>query len=234
MKLLAKKEINVLKAKEQRLVQDEGLKLAKRVDSLREIASEEEQSLKQFRENTVAVINKEIVEQTQIRDSLKFEVSKLQEEKELALKPIVDEIDELEQQRRLLLQERQRVDYRLVQASRHEEYVKSLEKENTDEKQRIEQERERTTQLLKDADNVLMQKQQLVVETQAIKTEAESLRNSLQNEIAQKELGFKNREESQKKRDQEQDTREKELNSREALLRDREQTVERSINRLKK
>ncbi len=222
MKLLAKKEITVLKAKETRMAQDEGLKLAKRVDSLREIQAEEEKSLKQFREKTISVINAEIVEQTTIRDLLKGEVAKLQDEKQEALKPLDEEWERVksfksELDSKELSLQKQGAELDAVSMQLHNETT-----EIRDEKQRIEHEKERTNQLLREADNQLTQNQQMVSETQKVRTEAETLKNILYNEIAQKELSFSSRDERQKIRDNEQDLREQELNQRETRLMDRE------------
>jgi chromosome segregation ATPase len=62
MKLLDKKKIVEIKAKERQTEINEGIKLAKRIDSLREIQAEEEKSLAVFRNATLKKINDDIKE----------------------------------------------------------------------------------------------------------------------------------------------------------------------------
>ena len=71
MKLLKKSEINTLKAQERKAEIDQGLKLSRRVDVLRETAAQEEASLEAFRRSSIKAINEEIKQLTYVRDSLK-------------------------------------------------------------------------------------------------------------------------------------------------------------------
>lgn len=91
MKLLPKSEVDKRKAAEQRVAVEEGLKLARRVDNLREVASEEEKALEEFRVKTVSTINEEIVGKVQERDALTTEVKILEERRVQALKPFTKE-----------------------------------------------------------------------------------------------------------------------------------------------
>ncbi len=70
MKLLPKSEISKQKAVEMQQHIAEGIKLARRVDTLRDVAAQEEQSLSRFRVRTVEAIQAEIVEKTAERDNL--------------------------------------------------------------------------------------------------------------------------------------------------------------------
>lgn len=60
MRLLAKSDINRKKSIERQQLIDEGLKLAKRVDDLREVVSQEEQALERFRRESIKEIHKQI------------------------------------------------------------------------------------------------------------------------------------------------------------------------------
>lgn len=77
MKLLSKIEINTLKSVERKKEIDEGVKLAKKVDTLREVASKEESNLRKFRIETLAIIQSEINLKIKERDSLLEEIKKL-------------------------------------------------------------------------------------------------------------------------------------------------------------
>lgn len=88
MKLLPKSEIDKMKAVERKREIDEGLKLAKRVDNLREVAAAEEASLRKFRNETVKVIYDEITKEEQKLNALKGEIVRAQKEREELKKPL--------------------------------------------------------------------------------------------------------------------------------------------------
>lgn len=90
MKLLKKQEVDRLKAEERRQQIEEGLKVARQVDTLREVRAAEEESLQKFRRETVGSISKEITELTLKRDALKVEVAVLEGKRVVALKPLKD------------------------------------------------------------------------------------------------------------------------------------------------
>jgi len=93
MKLLPKSDIAKAKSVDKQREIDEGMKLAKRVDSLREVAAAEEASLKKFRSETLQAINAEITANTTKRDELTQEVHSLEERKAEALKPLTKELE---------------------------------------------------------------------------------------------------------------------------------------------
>lgn len=88
MRLLPKSEIDKHKANERQAEIAEGVKLAKRVDKLRETVVNEEQALKTFRVQTLEVIGEEIKANTVKRDALRTEVKDLEERRAIALEPL--------------------------------------------------------------------------------------------------------------------------------------------------
>ena len=88
MKLLSKTDIVTTKAKERLNEVQEGLKIAKKVDALREAAATEEVSLEKFRSETLKKVNEEINVAISERDALKEEVRILENDKREALKPL--------------------------------------------------------------------------------------------------------------------------------------------------
>lgn len=80
MRLLSKQDLNAKKAQEKRVEVEEGVKLAKKIDSLRQTLAEEELSLTTFRSKTVAAIHTEIALVAAQRDSLLSEVRTLRKE----------------------------------------------------------------------------------------------------------------------------------------------------------
>lgn len=97
IRLLSKQDIQQAKARERQQEITEGVKLAQRVDSLRELQAEEEQALKKFRDETLTEIHKEITEKITERDSLIYELSRLKKDREEAIKPLTKEWEKIDQ-----------------------------------------------------------------------------------------------------------------------------------------
>lgn len=81
MRLLSKNEISHNKALERKSQIDEGLKIARKVDSLRQTLLSEEQRLEIFRKSTVGEIQKQIDALILKRDELAEQVKLLEEDK---------------------------------------------------------------------------------------------------------------------------------------------------------
>ncbi len=95
MKLLAKSEIAKAKSVDRQREVDEGMKLAKRVDALRETAVQEEASLEKYRSQTIGRIQEEVVAEAAKRDALRDEVRVLAERREGLLVPLTAEWDKI-------------------------------------------------------------------------------------------------------------------------------------------
>lgn len=95
MRLLPKSEINKAKALDRQREIEEGKKLATKVDTLREVAVEEEQNLEQFRVKTVKAITEEINLLTQKRDTLVGDIKKATEELAILTEPLDREWEEV-------------------------------------------------------------------------------------------------------------------------------------------
>lgn len=80
MELLKKSAIDTLKANERKREIDEGMKLASRVDKLRELASTEQTNLSKFRDTTMKAIRNEIDTEIAKKDALVRENTELREE----------------------------------------------------------------------------------------------------------------------------------------------------------
>lgn len=88
MKLRPKSVVNTLVAEEKRKQISEGLKIAKKVDALREVSAEEEASFQQRREQMVATIKADIAPLASEKQSLIEELPILREEKRKLLEPV--------------------------------------------------------------------------------------------------------------------------------------------------
>lgn len=102
MRLLPKSEIDRLKQQEKNLEIQEGLKLSRRVDSLRKMASEQEVNLDSFRGASLEAINKEITSLTEIRDKKQKEVDKLENKLSSMLPEMATEREKLSKQAKSL------------------------------------------------------------------------------------------------------------------------------------
>lgn len=90
MKLPDKKTIAVQKSAERKMEIEEGMKLAKKIDILRETASEEQAHLAQFRGENLALLKKEIDPMIEERDKLRKDIEFLREQKRILLEIPLD------------------------------------------------------------------------------------------------------------------------------------------------
>ncbi len=77
MKLLSRLEINNLKGGERKKEIDEGVKLAKKIDLLRETAAKEEANLAKFRTESLKIIREEIFDLTNFKQKIMEEIMAL-------------------------------------------------------------------------------------------------------------------------------------------------------------
>lgn len=100
MKLLPKSEVEKARAADKQREINEGSKLAKKIDNLREVVVEEEEALELFRKETIKRIYEEITVEAQKRDNLKKEVTDLETRKRIALEPLDQQWGELKEAQR--------------------------------------------------------------------------------------------------------------------------------------
>ncbi len=152
MKLLSKSEITLHKGRERQEQINEGVKVAKRIDNLRETAASEEVALEKFRKESISAINQEIVLKEKEKNELLKEVSDLEDRKAQALLPLDDawrEVHEKESELTeyaLKLQEDRNI---LEQSEQEHEVEVELLKKN---KHRVERERDQSLKSLADAE----------------------------------------------------------------------------------
>ncbi len=137
MRLLPKSEIQKAKALDRQREIEEGKKLADKVDTLRELRSEEEVTLEAWRTKTVAAIAKEIADLTEVRDGLTHEVGHLEARRADALIPIDAEIAKLTALRIEVLDFKIDVDLRDTQLIQRQGELDNFERELAMDKERI-------------------------------------------------------------------------------------------------
>lgn len=95
MKLLTKEQIQQQKSFERKQEIDEGVKLATRVDKLRELSAQEHTNLMRFRDESIKRIQIEIDRYIAQKTQLKREVDDLEEKRRIALIPLDEEWNKL-------------------------------------------------------------------------------------------------------------------------------------------
>lgn len=95
MRLIDKKEVLIQKSQEKKREIDEGVKLAKSIDALRETHAKEQVSLKKFRDESFQVMKLEMEQQIIRKTQLTLEIEKLESER-MRLHAPIDLIQEWE------------------------------------------------------------------------------------------------------------------------------------------
>lgn len=234
MKLLTKKQVSDIKNNERRLAIDEGVKLAQKVDGLRELKLKEEAEIEKFRTESLKVAMEEISRHTKVRDALFAEVKTLEARRAEALMPIHREIEELDKKRAeviALINQNESLKESNAQVSIE------LDKRNRD---IVEKEREinRASVRVNEAVTSALEK---LKEAETTLANARAFEAAKQREYKEKEIQLIAREEGitatmkrQEQRDKEQDSRERLLLATETRLNDRTQKLERNIKRFTK
>ena len=178
VRLLPKSEIDKRKAEEQRLAITEGIKVAERVDLLRETAATEEVAFEKYRTESLKEIQAEIDEKMSLRDSLEDEISaKRKERRELEL-PLIHKWEEVNRAQKMCTD--WEVDLKKTDLSlrEKEEKLSVLQKETTHEVERVENLKKLASAMFSQAEAVMA----------TAKEESAQMRNKAQAELSLIEL----------------------------------------------
>lgn len=234
MKLLPKHELDQQKATEQRRIVEEGIKIAKKVDSLREVRIEEEVALEKWRYQTIETIGKQIADAIERRDRATQEAAEAEQRRETALKPLDDE-------RTAIVAERAVVERQGKEVSGREELVKDREfaaealLERANFTNRDSELRDSVSRAwYQEAYERSEASKRVLAETSDLRAGAERYRRDVELELTHRVKTVVNRESRATVIETEQNARETALNTRETLLKDREEMVERDFKRTKK
>lgn len=93
MKLLSKSDINTIKGTERQKEIQEGAKLAKKVDTLREVSAKEEENLKKFRDESLKILQVELDVKIKENERLDKEIA-FKKEQKIKLEAPLDLINE--------------------------------------------------------------------------------------------------------------------------------------------
>ena len=234
MKLLPKTEINTLKATAQKQAIDEGVKLTRRIDTLREVMASEEQSLNKFRSETLSQIHRETTEAADIRDTLLGEVRELQLAKEEALKPLTDELKLIDEAREdiakkaaLNVTQALTNDTKATLLNQREEEINAMAL-------RAEQREERTIEELKEAEKQKEYAQQLITDATEIHKNSVILKETTELSLSERQSILDSQEASLAQKEQSLEEERIRQAADRIRLNDREAVLEREFNRLKK
>lgn len=234
MKLLTKQELTERKAEEQRREIDEGLKIARQVDRLRETKAEEEASLLRFRTESIKKIQSEITELGAKRDDLANQVARLEKEREVSLIPVT----ELEEQAAGLLEEAKR---ELENARLERLNVEQESKETAGVKKTLEIKQEQAETLRQRAEELAQERMAALDEAEKerlkairVRAHAEAYAEAMESDLEERNNSLIVKEEAFILRVSAVDALQKRLRKKEIQLNDREKTLEREFNRLKK
>lgn len=174
-RLLPRKEIDGIKARERQAEIAEGTKLAKRVDVLRELQAKEEAGLTKWRNETLAAMEAEILKKAQEKDKIEVELrDKRQELTELFL-PLKREKERLEKEKESLNVSLIEVELQKANLDEVLQMNKALEEQNKKELQKRASERQENERVLEEAQEELKEADEMLV---AAKEEAARTREN--------------------------------------------------------
>ncbi len=132
MKLLPKSDVLAARADEQRRKADEGARIARRVDAVRETLLTEEAKLEEFRRRKVAEIDADIASRRSEREGLKAEVSRLTRERKALLEPLDRERAEVADAKEKARADASEARDRLAEAHREQRSAREAVKKSSD------------------------------------------------------------------------------------------------------
>ena len=233
IKLLPKNKIAENKAKQASREIQEGVKVATRIDGLRELWSKTENDFELYKTSTLARINEEIVTLKNKKDKLSGELKDMQSRYDSLMPDIATKRTELAKFEKGLVAWESKLEKREESASLAEiDVAEALEK--------AENARIRNEDNERISANLVIQSQEKRVQAQNILDTAKNLRDTVENEKKDIEAGLALREYGIKTKEQELSNKElilinerKELESEQILLKDRQETLQRTLNRMK-
>jgi len=234
MRLLPKSEINVRQAQQKRAEIDEGVKLANRVDNLREIAAQEEASLSSFRNTTLKAIGEEVKKAEEERNVILKEVVDLRKELSEGTKQLDTRKDELDSYQKSLERLESDLTSRVSALKTLASKLKDQSKQTKEYNDRLIYAHKAIGEVRKEVESSHEQAKSVL--SQAIKRHDSivSLADKAEQDIQTRDIAVAYKERDLTIRAGHLNHRAEALRIREIQLIDREQTLEREIKRLKK
>jgi hypothetical protein len=229
IRLLTKAEIDRAKADQRKKEVDEGLKLARRVDNLREVAAEEEASLSKFRKETVAKIHEELSTLEAKKSILVGEIGQLKKERKELLKPLHEEWALFHREIARLETLREDVLSLKTTVIEREKGTKEALKKAANELAKAALKDERATELLLDADKASREASLALENAREVEAKVLDKTKKVDQELAERDMAMAAKERGIEMREKAIEEREAELEKEWAKLDDRKAMVERRI-----
>lgn len=234
MKLLDKYQINTLKATERKKEIDEGLKLAKKVDALRELTAKEQANIEKFREQTLKEVKNEITDLISQRGVLDTDVKRLQEERQRLLVPLTNEWLEVSNLKEQLNDKKEEIHEKEIEFIQKTDDLVNRIKALYIEEQRIEDTRNEIDKQLAEVTEFRNKKKTVLLDIQEHQKEVYTDCETKIKELTDRELDVASRERDEKNKEDLLNNKEKELNKQSIAIRDKYETLNRTIKRLNK
>lgn len=114
MKLLSKTDVAKIKTNQRKTEIEEGAKLARKVDSLRELSSREEHNLTTFRDESVKELHSTILSKQAEVDELEKDIKVKKEIREKLMQPLQSEWDNIDKEKATLVEETKKLNQTYV------------------------------------------------------------------------------------------------------------------------
>lgn len=234
MRLQPKSEVLEKQASEQKQRIEEGLRLAKRVDRLRETQAQEDASLEKFRREKVAAINAEIAETRGILTPLQVEVANLKAERERLMKPLTLEWEAVALARQEAETLTASADSRVKEAEKAESKARTTLNYAETLMKAVDQARFDAASSLSDAENHRIEAQRKHDLAAQVLDETNRMQEDVKNELIPRIAAVSMREEGVRMKEAVLNDREADISKEWVLLEDRKRMLERDIIRAKK
>ena len=234
MKLLDKNAIVALKGKERKMEIDEGVKLAKKIDLLRETSSQEEARLAQFRTESLKKVKEDIEFLTFNRDDLKNQIKVLSEERRILQVPLDAEWEKVNRHSSDLLQRETDLEAEMKSIKNIKQEIEKQVEEIKMEKERVEDLKERTNNKLTEVDLHSKEVEKIMEDTKRSSNETLKALLAFQDELGQKENEIAYRETDVRNQLAQIELDRKTITEERIRVQDREMVLEREIARRKK
>lgn len=231
MRLLSKREVDQAKQKDRQQEIEEGMKLARKVDDLRETASEEETRLQLFRQKSVEQLHAEIQPLEKKKSSLEEEVKDLEHRKKLALAPLDAEWERMKEEGRKVTLKKFELDDREALVKKSEIDIENSKKELEIEKGRLQDFKRTTSENLVQSENTLKQAQEEARDVRENARKVTALAKSRNKVSLDREAKVAVREREVLLREQSNLKKDIDLAKRERILKDRYSTLQRTLKR---
>lgn len=234
IKLLKKNEIQKLKSSERAREIAEGLKLSRKVDSLRDLTVSEEEKYERFREESLSAIQKEIDTLNNKKRVVLTELKEVCEQRDAILPPLIEREHKVTQQEIDIKKREEEIEEEISELQKKKALVLSKEKEINKSLKIQKENEERINQILLNASNREIEAEGIRKTALTIEEKAYQKKKELEEAMSILEGKVREKEKNVLQKEKEIEAREKEVTRQEKIVRDRRGIVERALQRLKK